>query len=334
METQRTRQEELDSAKNALARAAAPLTVSTTYIWPGDFGTRRQELPDPTGDEMAKLIGLVEETNDEVNGTACRLSETAIRCVGRQISVFVRLETTETEAVACETSHSSLWVRCVADNRGIAARNDVGADGLFIRPPVDGRLVVCRGGTECRAGHDQAVLIDDAVSIPQLGQLRFLPFRTRLFEKNQLALSLRADGSVEKFEIQNAAAARRAAEAMANAAQQGLAFQTQRREQRIANIAAARAQRAADIASTRADIAFERAEEVARLQHDITLLTRQKELNLLLNPPVPNVDPNAATTAATAVLQADIALLRARLEYLRAEGELAEARDDDDDDGP
>ena len=141
------------------------------------------------------------------------------------------------------------------------------------------------------------VVAGEWVTVPQLGQLRFLPFQNRMFENNQLVVELAADGTVEKFQYASKAAPlQMVADMTADAAEQ---YKTARKD-------------------AREELAAARAEEVAQLQQEITLLTKEKELNALLNPAPPSANP---------LQDAQIELIRAQIEYLTAQAELAR-RDD------
>ncbi len=176
----------------------------------------------------------------------------------------------------------------------VAARDAVADQGIFVRPPVEGIFHLCRTPGRTCVAEDE--LIDlKPVSAPQLGQLRFLPFRSRAFESNALALLLREDGSIEKFEYKRtAASAAGAAAAVADAATQVRDYEDKRRE----------------LAATA------RAEEIAKIQYQIDLLDKRKALAKALEPAT--VDAQQGVKDETVSLQAETALLNAKLAKLQA----------------
>jgi len=146
----------------------------------------------------------------------------------------------------------------------------------------------------------------DAVSTPQLGQLRYLPFSNGPFEANELALTLREDGSVDSFAYKKTRAAGTGMVASAaDAADQYKAYRDARDKKRTDAVTAARA------------------EQIAQLQYQIDLLTKQKDILKLQKPD--EDDPNAAVKTQTIQIEAQTALLAAKLAQLRAEASLAEA---------
>lgn len=197
---------------------------------------------------------------------------------------------------------------------GRKARDGVPDKGIFFRTPGAAVLTVCRASAP--AAPDDADLdacakpdrfyVSPPTSAPQFGQLRYLPFQTRTFEANEMAVLLREDGSLQKFEYKRtAASAAKAAAAAADAVSQ---YKT-----------AVEAQQKA--AKDSLDAA--RAEEVAQVQHQIDLLTKQKELLKLQTPETE--DDQKATKEETLRLQTETALLEAKLARLKAEAALAAA---------
>lgn len=303
IETQQKKEQALQAAKKKLEEAKAEVSVSGAYIWPGDFGTTEQELPF-NSEERKKLRDLVRVASDDESGTACEAGETIDGCVKRQVVTFVRLETITTPPEEC-TAESLVdpWSTCVDNAQGVEARSSGAAAGLFIRPPVDGRLVLCKEDKRCTAGEKRAVLVGETLPIPQLGQLRFLPFQTRAFQNRQLTLGLRADGTVEKFEFQSKAAGKRAAALAADLAAQLKAYDDARETE-----AEKKAKDARELA------AAARAEELAELQQQITMMTKQNELKALLSP---------TPAAPDLMAQAQLELVRAQAELILAQAELA-----------
>ena len=158
--------------------------------------------------------------------------------------------------------------------------------GIFYRTPLEGTLSVKRD-----AGGE--TIFELPATVPQLGQLRFLPFRSRMFETGAIGLVLRPDGTLDRFSVgQTEAAGLRAAKAADGVATSYAGYVEERRNKGL-----------------------------AALQREIDLKTKQLELLRLDT----ELSPQAITTQTNALL-ADIALLRAELDRLKLERELAEAR--------
>jgi hypothetical protein len=199
---------------------------------------------------------------------------------------------------------------------GRHARDEVLDKGVLIRQPAMAVLWICPGARptgpldELAPPCPRSIFKSEApASTPQLGQLRFLPFRNVAFQSNELALSLREDGSVESFSYKNARAIAAAATAAgADVVDQYKAFKEAQDKKRKDDLTAARA------------------EQIAQIQHQIDLLTKQKELLKLQAAEQPDADK--AIKAETAHIEAQTALLSAKLAQLKAEAALAEADGD------
>lgn len=181
---------------------------------------------------------------------------------------------------------------------GRQARDGVADRGLFIRPPAEGEAMIYRN-TGDAAKPTETVLALGVVAAPQLGQLRYLPFSNGAFESNVLALSLREDGSPEKFEYKESRAV--AAAMTASAADALTQVQAWRKEQ-------------TDLVKTA------RQDEIAEIQFQIDSLKKQKELLDLQTPAT--VDAMAAIKDETARLVTETAFLNAQLAKLKAEAAL------------
>jgi hypothetical protein len=179
-----------------------------------------------------------------------------------------------------------------------------------VRPPVKAQLTICREAYRPEAKTPSCssppFYKAEPDAAPQFGQLRFLPFRNGPFEANQLAVELREDGSIEKFEYKNTkAAAAGLTAAVADAVNQYKTFR--------------------DAQDTKAQSAAEaaRKEEIAKIQYEIDVLTKQKERLKLNTPDAP--DALEAIRKETTRIETETALLNARLAQLKAEASIAEA---------
>jgi hypothetical protein len=191
---------------------------------------------------------------------------------------------------------------------GRSAMDNIPDPGIFLRTPSEGLFTICRRAdkpkNECPIDRRLARL--DAVSAPQLGQLRFLPFSSRPFESATLTVSLREDGSLEKLDYAKTKAA--GPEIAATASDVATSVQTyldKRDAKRASALTAARA------------------EAIAQVQFQIDTLTKQAELLKLQTPASP--DALAAINDETAKISAQTALLAAKLAQLKAEADLTAA---------
>lgn len=156
---------------------------------------------------------------------------------------------------------------------------------------------------QCMVGQDEAKVA--AGDFPQFGQLRFLPFRVGTFQAREMSISLTEAGRIDTFSYKSTKAS---AQALASTAQ-GLAAQYDDYQTK----------RAAD---RRTDAKNARDDEIAALDQQINVLTKQAQLKKLQTPP--DVDPLQPTRDETAALDAELALLHAKLDRLKTEAALAE----------
>ena len=200
----------------------------------------------------------------------------------------------------CEPSDEE--VRCVR-RVGIDAGQKVVRDavdrvvdrGIFVRPPIEGLFTLCRARPAATAGGQptcldgQPLIRQPNASVPQLGQLRFLPFRSRPFESAELSLHLREDGSIEKLEYK-------------------------RPRPMGAGLAAAAGDAAGQyrtyVETRRADRKAAREEEIAKLQHELDLAEKTKAL-LKAQAPASETEEEALTK--------EIAKIELRTKYLEAQ---------------
>jgi hypothetical protein len=169
---------------------------------------------------------------------------------------------------------------------------DGAAAGVLWRKPVDAILAICNPDETDPEGKKCPIVHTSQAIAPQLGQLRLLEFRNRTFESGQLALALREDGMLERFSYSKAASAGKAAGAALNAAEKVDAYRDER-----------------DAAPLKA------------LQDQIAL-----KKSLLEDIGLDQAMARADTNAQVQMLQAEIALLMAELTRLKAERDLAAAR--------
>ena len=194
------------------------------------------------------------------------------------------------------------------------ARDSTSDIGVFVREPAIAIFWLCQGAVpDDPVKSEQPVCVGDAklyasdpVPAPQLGQLRYLPFRNGPFESNQLSLALRDDGSIEKFEYQRTkAAGAGAAASVQDALSQYKTFRDDQEKKKTDALTAART------------------EEIAKIQFQIDTLTKQKELLKLQTPA--SEDADKAIKDETAHIDAQTELLKAQLSRIQAQAALTAA---------
>jgi hypothetical protein len=228
------------------------------------------------------------------------------RCVSESTLVRAAIEQAEVGYPTCtaegaKAPYCTNAVALDAKQRLVRDAMDGVADkGIFVRPPVEGIFTLCRARREaegeeasfaCVEGPKLVRLVN--ASVPQLGQLRFLPFRSRPFESAELALHLREDGSIEKLEYK-------------------------RPRPMGAGLAAAAGDAAGQyrtyVETRRADRKAAREEEIAQLQYQLDLAEKKKALLKAQTPETETEDEALATE-----LKNEIAKIELRTKYLEAQ---------------
>jgi uncharacterized small protein (DUF1192 family) len=195
----------------------------------------------------------------------------------------------------CENDKADTYCTLATTNDDREKRTvgrDGAAAGVLWRKPVDAIFAICNPDETDPEGKKCPIVHTSQAIAPQLGQLRLLEFRNRTFESGQLALALREDGTLERFSYTKAASAGKAVGTALSAAEKVEAYRDER-----------------DAAPLKA------------LQNQITLKKALLE-DIGLDQSMARAD----TTAQVQMLQAEIALLTAELTRLKAERDLAAAR--------
>ena len=255
--------------------------------------------------------GTARQPGASSKGCAAVAAGGLIACLENELSYDVALRPSDPARVTCSTGVAA---GCVASatvsqgrhGNGRFAMAGVSDGGLFIRPPEIGLFEACRNGGKQAAvcPSDRRIAKLDSLSAPQLGQLRFLPFRSAMFEAASLSLELREDGSIAKFEYKRPRAAAASATAAAKDALSQYVAYDEKRD-----------------AAAKAAVVNARADELAGLQFEIDRLTKQKAL--VKAQAVEQPDALAAVKAETAAIEAQVALLNAQLAQSKAEAALA-----------
>ncbi|MDB5711572.1 MAG: hypothetical protein JWL96_3642 [Sphingomonas bacterium] len=154
----------------------------------------------------------------------------------------------------------------------------------------------------CDLTHDEAKIA--SANFPQFGQLRFLPFRVGTFQAREMVLSMTDTGRLDTFSYKSTKAP---AESLVSTASDVAAQYATFREARETE--------------SRDDLKFARDNELADIQAQIDKLTKEAALKKLQ---VPDEDPLKPTKDETAAIEAEIALLKAKAERIKAEAALSQ----------
>lgn len=298
-------------AKARLAEAQEPLSFTITRKWP-ERPDQDYAIIDPDATSLAKLAGLLElaaTVDDENNKNIC--SGPLGQCLKSKLTTFAKLDRAvpapDTEVTPPDKRTSKEDIR----NRVVAVAS-MGSKGLFVRPPVEGRLLVCgpKSGGNCTDAAEDLLLRSDMTAIPQLGTLRFLPFENEMFQNNSLSVTLAKTGEITKLEYKQPKATGETASAALLAAVNDI--------RGYAGDLAAK--RKADRKDDKDAIVADRAGTIADIQYQIDLLQKQKALDELTKPA--EVSAISAMNAETAQINARIALLKAKAAERDAEAAL------------
>jgi hypothetical protein len=330
--------------RTANARVSAlqeSLSASEQLRWPTEAGdiSGHSGLIGPNEESLHKLVGLLDT---QISGSTpharpqsvpqsslasirvtCHPNEEkgAEECLRERLAELVTLNfaliPTITQATAAQQGHNPQLQDAIIPNG-----DRRWARGVFVREPVDARLVVCGGGATvesngCSDGQGP-VFSGSPIIAPQLGRLRLLPFRSRAFENNHLQLSVRANGFIEQFsygEESSAAAATGTLADIAERTQNALeAMETERRS----DIQYARDTRTYE----RSEASASRAEELAQLNHQLDMIKAQRDLSAA-QASAPNQSSVVQANADRARVDSEVQLLQSQIARLRAANELA-----------
>ncbi|MCG2841207.1 hypothetical protein L6Q21_09470 [Sandaracinobacter sp. RS1-74] len=294
----------LATAQSALDQAKDKISLVTAIRWPRAMDDDADMFL-AEGAAMAKLTRLVAWSapvpGADLADNACDAADQVSACVSKKLGIFVKLDRF---VAAPEIASPGKGRRSPIQE----VSNDA-AKGVFIRPPVQGRLLICGdvSQSDCREDGPVLLLKSDDVSVPQLGTLRFLPFENHAFQNNALVLTLAASGDVSKLEYKNLKAQGESASAAALAAVTDI--------RGFADSLSAK--RAADKKAAADAIVADRTGQLAAIQFEIDRLQKENTLTALQEPSAIAVMQNE-----TAERNARIALLQAILSERQAEAAL------------
>ncbi len=327
---QKAAAEKVADAQTAADKAKAAVSMTTSERSPASLSSGVSGYLELGGTDLArlqKLLVLQAATDaSREDGTFCG-SSSLRDCLADQLQANWRLE-----------SLTELPKATIADVKKGAVGTTVAQNGLFVRPPEPGRLLVCRrlkdSNSRCSTTAKELLLATPDALVPQLGQLRYLPFRNEMFQNNSLVISLRENGSVEKFEYKDLKARGEVAANLAgDLATQALTFADALRKskeaEKAAELAEAKLDRETQIALLQYEIDTLTKEQqrsaledtrVAILQQEINRITKEKELEKLVQPP--EISELATINAEENLSNARTALLRAQRAERKAREEL------------
>lgn len=289
----------LAKSNEALAEVRSAISYTFKTAWPRSFKEEDKAFP-AEGPGLAKLAALVTWTTADGSPNAvdnrCDNQAQAGECISRKLDAFAMLwpnnEDGRAEADG-PTARNSPTVQ--------VAKARVG--GLLVRPPVHGRLIVCAASDiGCTEDSEKLVFRGDDVAIPQLGSLRFLPFRNEMFQNNALTLAVTATGQLAKVEYKNSKAqGEELSSTVLGAVNDLRGFM----DARVAH-------RVAEEKSARDELAAERADELAAIQFEIDKAKKLKE-EIDAKSPAADNSSIVSLQAQTAEINARVALLQAQL---------------------
>lgn len=272
--------------------------------------------------ELKKLLDAALSRQPFDTTQLCDASATISACLEATFGIYAQFLTDRPAPPPCLTPPSANRFACQSDDDTVAAQMMVSAPGVFYRDPARARLLLCDKGRSCAGGDRPELVLTEWDSAPQLGQLRFAKFTNGPFQNNLLVLSLRDDGSAEKFQYaeKSSVLAAMAATAASGLAKVDAAEQDRekRRRQQILDRRADITYQRSEIAAERIEAAAVRVDELAQLQYEFDKVTKDRALLDIRIPP--SVSKEYANE--TIRLEAIGAQLRARIAIKQAEEQL------------
>ena len=300
----------------ALTRAKSALSVTFAARWPDRFAVTHQGAVMPVDSALGRFSHLLTVGRVAVGGTPCASS--ASDAGSRALATDACLRSGIGVAMQLRPAVSAVATNAVADEN---VDPSMRANGMFVRPPVRGHLVLCRGVVSCPASGPTGgnIWVSTEVWIPQMGQLRLLEYRNQPLENDSLSLTLDQSGNIVNASYKNTDAAGVEIARIVDDALGAVA----EFDVRVREASSARRERA------REDVIQGRADELAAAQHELALTRANRELELANNPP--DTAELVSVTADTALINARAARAQAELAERAARMALAEAQAQDAD---
>jgi len=298
-----------------LAKNKKALGVESKTSWKGDYAQayNAQALPlSVPGEDLVRMANLFELKPIEPSAPQpkeplpkqCFGEEAALdTCVTAMTATSSAFATDQPVMRTCAEGSDACFSEPGPKDAVYQSRDAFSDPGIFVRDPVIARLLLCFARTSpvCTMDNDKAGL--EPQFTPQLGQLRFIPFKVRAFEGRSFALQMSKEGRLTKLEYStDKAMLAGIAASAANISGQVEAALDKREERR------------------RKDEEYAHKMSVQKEQDEIDALNRQialKEATAKLAP-----DPLEAVKLETAELQAMKALAEAKSARIEAEQKL------------
>lgn len=343
------KEEELNEAKDRLALAQENTSVSEELGWPNvaNGADAHTGILLPGSASTEKLSSLFEVRRQD--GTSRSLAEqqdVAVPCglaIGRRPAAGCLAALTSLKAGLVPLAQNSmekprssgfgndLDALLQSQLRQTGSRRISGvvrptekkwAKGVFVREPVEARLVLCLPPGEPGQGGcgvpETTVLNDKAVVAPQLGRLRLLPFTNGPFEDNSLELVIRSNGLIETFKYGAESSASNASSNLATIAEKIDEKIEKMEEERRSDIKYARETQS----WVRTEAAAVRADELAKLNTQVDETKKQLEL-LQAQASLSGAGSSIQLAAEQARLDAELKSLQTQVAKLKAANELA-----------
>ena len=340
-------EEQLRAARQGLADAQEKLSATEARSWPNaaDAPEAHAGFLHPDETSLQKFQGLLEVRRpDGTNGGAGSLvpcgAANDLRPAKGCIEAVSTLSAALVPLAGSAQRSSVLWGQSVfwdaffnraapqqtqdKKRSGIVKTTDKRwAKGIYVREPVEARLVICLPGGEPRLGGCSApqttVLSDKPVVAPQLGRLRLLPFTNGPFEDNSLQLAIRSNGLIETFQYGEESSASRASSSLATIAEKVDTSLEKMETERRDDIKYARDTQA----WMRTEAAAIRVEELAKLTYQIDEKNKQLEL-LKSQAALAGAGASIQMAAEQAKLEAEVKELQSQVAKIKLANELAE----------
>jgi hypothetical protein len=300
-----TAQDALQSANDLLARKAVPSKPDGRVIAKAELADMLSLVASPTG-PAPKLpkscLGAA------ANVDQCLLYHLNLR--GSPLDDW----SLGTPCDADRRPAGCVIVRKPSDVRVQHARNDAYDEGIFIREPMQGVLVICRDYKAVAGVCDrqQDIAKFAPINFPQLGQLRFLKFKVPPFQAKDMGIFLAEDGRLQRYYLKSTKAAGEALTASVASAANEIGTALEKRE----------TERRDDLAYAQGTTSRELAAQIAEIEN------RNKRKTLLTEPTPDPLAPirEAAAEDAVHVARLEQQLTRRQLETAIGTGDDAAAR--------
>ncbi|MEP2378887.1 hypothetical protein, partial [Parasphingorhabdus sp.] len=200
------------SASKAVKTALSKISVETKILWPNSnsdtlSGDNQLTLEDQK--KLMKLLTAVPGSRDK--SESCPFDVLTVDKDKIRVPASVQADSAQTKLKECLVRDLDLKYAIerlfdkgaeTVDGKSVEEVSG-GPGGILIRPPEQGRLIVCQthdGTCDSTTSKKLVKYTSPPEFIPQLGQLRLLPFENGPFENSAITVLLRENGLVEKTE--------------------------------------------------------------------------------------------------------------------------------------